>query len=148
MNDDRVPFPEPEFVAPAVEAASAPIGSERPGRIHWVVVLTRRVEPADKVPPGSTLITRFWHPRDHKWTENVFDSLDHALRLFVDECGWVLRQQQPLDAPEAHEVIFEARREDFSRPSTEQILQDVGLSPEEVAHLLDRVDRDGEVSPG
>jgi hypothetical protein len=148
MNDDRVPFPEPEFVAPAVETASAPIGSERAGRIHWVVVLTRRVEPTDKVPPGSTLITRFWHPRDRKWTENVFDSLDHALRLFVDESGWVLRQQQVLDGPEAHELIFEARREDFSRPSTEQILQDVGLSPEEVAHLLDRVDRDGQANPG
>jgi hypothetical protein len=76
----------------------------------------------------------------------VFDSLDHALRLFVDESGWVLRQQQALDSPEAHELIFEARREDFSRPSTEQILQDVGLSPEEVAHLLDRVDRNGEDS--
>ena len=148
MSADRVPFPEPEFVAPAVETAAAPVGSERAGRIHWVVVLTRRVGPTDKVPSGSTLITRFWHPRDHKWTENVFDSLDHALRLFVDESGWVLRQHQVLDAPGAHELIFEARREDFSRPSTEQILQDVGLSPEEVAHLLDRVDRDGEASPG
>ena len=49
--------------------------------------------------------------------------------------------------PEAHELIFEARREDFSRPSTEQILQEVGLSPEEVANLLDRVDRDGEAKP-
>jgi hypothetical protein len=144
MTDDRVPFPERELVAPAVETAPAPIGSERPGRIHWVVVLTRRVEPGDKAPPGSTLVTRFWHPRDHRWTENVFDSLDHALRLFVDESGWVLRQQQQLDSPEAHELIFEARREDFSRPSTEQILQDVGLSPEEVANLLNRVDRNGE----
>ena len=144
MTDDRVPFPQPELVVPAVETAPAPIGSERPGRIHWVVVLTRRVEPADKAPPGSMLITRFWHPRDHKWAENVFDSLDHSLRLFVDESGWVLRQQQQLDTPEAHELIFEARREDFSRPSTEQILHDVGLSPEEVANLLDRVDRNGE----
>ena len=89
-------------------------------------------------------MTRFWHPRDHKWNENVFDSLDHALRLFVDESGWLLRQQQSLDAPGAHELIFEARREDFSRPSTEQILHEVGLSPEEVANLLERVDRDGE----
>jgi hypothetical protein len=72
----------------------------------------------------------------------VFESLDHALRLFVDESGWVLQQQQPLDAPEAHELIFEARREDFSRPSTEQMLQEVGLSPDEVAKLLDGVDRE------
>jgi hypothetical protein len=78
----------------------------------------------------------------------VFDSLDHALRLFVDESGWVLRQHQALDTPDAHELIFEARREDFSRPSTEQILQEVGLSPDEVAKLLDRVDREGEASQG
>ncbi len=135
-----------ESSAPAVQAAADPLTSERSGRVHWVVVVTRGVAPADKVPPGSTLVTRFWHPRDRRWTENVFDSLDHALRLFVDESGWVLRQQQVLDAREAHELIFEARREDFSRPSTEQILQDVGLSPEEVAHLLDRVDRNGEGS--
>jgi hypothetical protein len=144
MNGDRVPFKP--GLAPAVETAPAPTGSERPGRVHWVVVVTRRVEPTDKVPPGSTLITRFWHPRDQKWSENVFDSLDHALRLFVDESGWVLRQQQALDAPGAHELIFEARREDFSRLSTEQMLQDVGLSPEEVANLLNRVDRDDEAS--
>jgi hypothetical protein len=146
MKDDRVPFSESERVAPAVQTAPAAVGSERPGRIHWVVVMTRAVQPTDKAPPGSTLLTRFWHPRDHKWNENVFDSLDHALRLFVDESGWVLRQQQMLDAPEAHELIFEARREDFSRPSTEQMLQDVGLSPEEVANLLDRVDRDSDAS--
>lgn len=143
MNDERVPYRE--LPAPAVETAPAPLGSDRPGRMHLVVVLTRGVLPGDKAPPGTTLVTRFWHPRDHKWNENIFDSLDHALRLFVDESGWVLRQQQALDAPEAHELIFEARREDFSQPSTEQILQDVGLSPEEVANLLERVDRDGEV---
>ena len=74
----------------------------------------------------------------------MFESLDHALRLFVDESGWVLHQQQALDAPDAHELIFEARREDFSRPSTEQMLQEVGLSPEEVAKLLERVDREDE----
>jgi hypothetical protein len=114
--------------------------------MHLVVVTTRAVQPADKAPPGTTLVTRFWHPRDHKWNENIFDSLDHALRLFVDESGWVLRQQQSLDAPKAHELIFEARREDFSRPSTEQILHEVGLSPEEVANLLERVDREGEAT--
>jgi hypothetical protein len=146
MKDDRVSFPAPALIGPAVETAPAPIGSERAGRVHWVVVVTRGVGPTDKVPPGSTLFTRFWHPRDHRWSENVFDSLDHALRLFVDESGWVLRQQQALDSPEAHELIFEARREDFSRPSTEQMLQEVGLSPEEVANLLDRVERDGEAT--
>lgn len=142
MNDERMPYRE--LAAPAVETAAAPLGSERPGRMHLVVVMTRGIQPADNVLPGSTLVTRFWHPRDHKWNENVFDSLDHALRLFVDESGWLLRQLQSLDAPGAHELIFEARREDFSRPSTEQILHEVGLSPEEVANLLERVDRDGE----
>lgn len=142
MNDERVPYRE--LPAPAVETAPAPLGSDRPGRMHLVVVVTRGVRPDDKAPPGTTLVTRFWHPRDHQWNENIFDSLDHALRLFVDESGWVLRQHQALDGPEAHELVFEARREDFSRPSTEQILHDVGLSPEEVANLLERVDRDGE----
>jgi hypothetical protein len=146
--EKRLEFSATGGRAPAVEAAPDPLNSERSGRVHWVVVVTRRVEPTDQVPAGSTLVTRFWHPRDHKWSENVFDSLDHALRLFVDESGWVLRQQQALDAPEAHELIFEARREDFSRPSTEELLQGVGLSPEEVANLLDRVDRDGEASSG
>ena len=133
-----------EGLAPAVETAPERTGAERPGRVHWVVVITRQIQPGDKVPTGTLLLTRFWHPRDHRWSENAFESLDHALRLFVDESGWALRQQQALDAPHAHELIFEARREDFSRPSTEQMLQEVGLSPQDVAHLLKRVDPDGE----
>jgi hypothetical protein len=67
--------------------------------------------------------------------------------LFVDESGWVLRQQQALDVPQAHELLFEARREDFSRPSTEQILHEVGLTPEDVANLMHRVDGEGEAPP-
>jgi hypothetical protein len=133
----------PEPVA-AVETAPDPTSTERPGRIHWVVVMTRSAQPEDKAPPGSTLLTRWWHPRDRSWSENAFESLDHAIRLFVDESGWVLRQQQALDVPQAHELLFEARREDFSRPSTEQMLQEVGLTPEDVADLLKRVDREGE----
>jgi hypothetical protein len=143
MNDKRVNFSASEGPAPAVQAAADPLLTERPGRVHWVVVVTRKLEQAQggTVSPHS-LITRFWHPRDHRWSENVFDSLDHALRLFVDETGWVLRQHQTLDTPEAHELIFEARREDFSRPSTAELLEDVGLSREDVAKLLDRVDHD------
>jgi hypothetical protein len=68
------------------------------------------------------------------------------LRLFVDESGWVLRQQQALDGPQVYELIFEARREDFSRPSTEEMLQDVGLTPQDVAKLLHGVDQEGETS--
>jgi hypothetical protein len=52
-----------------------------------------------------------------------------------------------LDGPQAHELLFEARREDFSRPSTEQMLQEVGLTPEDVADLMNRVDREGDASP-
>ena len=134
---------EQESPAPAVEAAPDPLRSERSGRVHWVVVVTRPVRDGDKGPAGAILLTRFWHPRDHCWSENAFESLDHALRLFVDESGWVLRQQQALDGPHAHELIFEARREDFSRPSTEQILQDVGLTPQDVAKLLHPPEREG-----
>ena len=141
MVDPIIPTPLSAPVA-AVETSSDPLPSDRPGRIHWVVVTTRPAELEDKVAPGINLLTRFWHPRDRSWSENAFESLDHAIRLFVDESGWVLRQQQALDVPQAHELLFEARREDFSRPSTEQMLQDVGLSPQDVAKLLDRVDED------
>ncbi len=135
---------ERELGAPAVEAAPDPLRTERSGRVHWVVVVTRPARADDRAPAGTVLFTRFWHPRDHCWSENAFESLDHALRLFVDESGWVLRQQQALDGPHAYELIFEARREDFSRPSTEEMLQDVGLSPQDVAKLLNRVEEKGE----
>ena len=143
MVDPIIPTPVSAPVA-AVETSLDPMPSDRPGRIHWVVVTTRPPELEDKVAPGINLLTRFWHPRDRSWSENAFESLDHAIRLFVDESGWVLRQQQALDVPQAHELLFEARREDFSRPSTEQMLEEVGLTPEDVADLLNRVDRDGE----
>lgn len=128
--------------APALAAAPELDAGERPGRVHFVVVTIRAARAEDDTPPGASLISRYWHPRDQRWSENAFESLEHALRLFVDESGWVLRQQQTLDSPETHELVFEARREDFSRPSTEALLEEVGLTPREVAHLLDRVDRE------
>ncbi len=146
MGHEPAPYSSTEAPAPAVQTAPGFSGEARPGRIHWVVVTTRQVEASDKVPPGTLLVTRFWHPRDHRWSENAFESLDHALRLFVDETGWMLRQQQALDRPYAHELVFEARREDFSRPSTEQMLQEVGLTPQDVAHLLKRMKPDDESS--
>jgi hypothetical protein len=133
--------------ATALETAADPLLSQRSGRVHWVVVITRAPLPEDQVPPGTTLLTRWWHPRDRCWSQNAFEALDHAIRLFVDESGWVLRQQQALDVPQAHELLFEARREDFSRPSTEQILHEVGLTPEDVANLMHRVDGEGEAPP-
>ena len=136
MSDESERSSQGEVPAPVLEPAPRLLESERPGRAHWVVVRTRPPTSADKVPVGTVLVTRFWHPRDRCWSENAFESLDHAIRLFVDESGWVLRQQQALDGPQIYELIFEARREDFSRPSTEQMLEDVGLSPQEVAKLL------------
>jgi hypothetical protein len=135
---------QPEAPAPVLEPAPSRLGSDRPGRIHWVVVRTRAPAENDKFPPGTVLVTRFWHPRDHRWNENAFESLDHAMRMFVDESGWVLRQQQALDGPHAYELIFEARREDFSRPSTEQMLEEVGLTPQDVAKLLQRINPESE----
>lgn len=131
-----------ELQPAAQPAGEAPL---RPGRPHFVVVTTRAVTPADQAPPGIVLLSRFWHPALHRWSENSFESLEHAMHLFLDESGWVLRQQQALDGPHAYELVFEARREDFSRPSTEAMLQEVGLSPEDVAALMERMDReDGE----
>ena len=146
-NDKKLPVSaEPEPVT-ALETAPDPLLSDRSGRVHWVVVITRSPRPEDQAPPGTALFTRWWHPRDRCWSENAFESLDHAIRLFVDESGWVLRQQQALDSPQAHELLFEARREDFSRPSTEQMLHEVGLTPEDVADLMNRVDREGGAPP-
>ena len=119
---------------PREEPAEAP--NVRPGRLHLVVVVTREVGRKDKAPANALLMTRFWHPRDHRWSENFFESLEHAVRLFVDESGWVLRQQQALDGPHAYELVFEARREDFTGPSTKQILEEVGLDPSEVERKL------------
>jgi hypothetical protein len=47
-----------------------------------------------------------------------------------------------LDRPHAHELIFEAQRRDFSRPSAEEMLRDVGLTPRDVAGLIERVDKE------
>ena len=144
---DRPP-PRPSFEAPesVVElqpaAQPAPEYPVKPGRVHLVVVVTRAVTPADSAPPGAVLISRFWHPSLHRWSESAFESLEHALHLFVDESGWVLRQQQVVEGPHAYELIFEARRENFSRPSREAMLEDVGLTPEDVADLIDRVERE------
>ena len=49
-----------------------------------------------------------------------------------------------LDAPLAVELIFKAHRVDFTRPSREQILRDIGMTPDDVSDLLDHVDREQE----
>jgi hypothetical protein len=125
------------MAAPAVE----PTTPDRARRVHLVVVTTREGRDSASVSAGTTLRTRFWHPREHRWSENAFESLEHALHLFIEESGWTLRQQQAVEGPQAYELIFEARREDFSRPSTDAMLEDIGLTRQDVADLIDRVDR-------
>lgn len=122
------------------QPAEQAVGTLAPSRMHLVVVTTRALRSEDTGAPGMLVRTRFWHPRDHRWSENDFESLEHARRLFVDESGWVLRQEQSLDGPLTHELIFEARRVDFTRPSREEILRDVGLSPDAVDRMLERVE--------
>jgi hypothetical protein len=131
----------PAGEAPLSSVAESPEQVALPARVHLVVVTTRALETTEAPSAGTVLRTRFWHPRDRRWSENDFESLEHALRLFVDESGWVLRQEQALDAPLAHELIFEAHRIDFTRPSREQILRDIGMTPEGVNRLLNQVDR-------
>jgi hypothetical protein len=131
-------------VAPTTAPAAEPTTSDRAARVHLVVVTTRESRDSASVPAGTTLVTRFWHPREHRWSENAFESLDHALHLFIEESGWTLRQQQAVEGPRAYELIFEARREDFSRPSTEEMLEHIGLTRQDVADLMDRVDRTSE----
>jgi hypothetical protein len=130
-----------ESGSPETAPGPASIRSPRPGRPHLVVVTTRGVQAHDRVPSGALLITRFWHPRDQRWSENAFESLEHALHLFVEESGWLLRQQQKLDGDAAFELIFEARRDDFTGPTTEALLEEVGLTPGDVADLMDQADR-------
>jgi hypothetical protein len=131
-----------EAPVPAPAPAGAPAGVDPPGRSHLVVVSTRALAKGEVAAAGAVIRTRFWHPRDRRWSENDFESLEHARRLFIEESGWVLRQEQPLDAPLAYELIFEAHRADFTRASQEEILREVGLTPEGVNQLLARVDRD------
>lgn len=123
----------------AVESAEG-IGS--PSRLHLVVVTTRALDGREAASTGATLRTRFWHPRDRRWSENDFESLEHARCLFVDESGWLLRQEQVLDAPLAQEWIFEAHRIDFTRSSKEQILREIGMTPDSVDRLLKQVEQD------
>ncbi|MEZ0336210.1 MAG: hypothetical protein ACAI18_19630 [Gemmatimonadales bacterium] len=131
---DEAPVPLP---APA----GAPEVLDAPRRKHLVVVTTRALAKGESPTTGALIRTKFWHPRDHQWSENDFESLEHAKRLFIEESGWVLRQEQSLAAPLAFELIFEAHRVDFTRPSQDDILREVGLTPEGVNRLMQQVDR-------
>lgn len=128
---DTTPVP-----LPAAAAATVPT----PGRIHLVVVTTRALSAEEAGESGNILRTRFWHPRDRCWSENDFASLDHARHLFTDESGWTLLQEQSLRDPLEQELIFQAHRLDFSQASPEEILEEVGLSPDRVQTMLQQVE--------
>ena len=98
--------------------------------------------------PPSDAAEREWVARVRLGDENAFESLEHALHMFLEESSWVLRQQQMLDTESALELIFEARREDFTGPTTEALLEEVGLTPGDVADLMGRVQREGEQKRG
>jgi hypothetical protein len=134
---------EPSTIPPEVAAVPSPDPSPDqitpPPDLHLVVVTTSPLASDPSSVNHNTLRTRFWHPGDQRYSDNEFQSLEHALHLFVAESGWTLRQDQGLDSPVSREWIFEARRIDFDRARPEEILQDVGLTPEQVARALGEV---------
>ena len=98
--------------------------------------------PAAPLPDGTPMLTaRYWQPREARWVEQAFETVEHALRVFVDENGWVLRQHQVLDSAAHHELIFETQVERLSQPSVVEVLEaEVGLTPKDVEDMLTRVD--------
>jgi hypothetical protein len=131
-----------EVPLPAV--AEQPTESLPPRRTHLVTVVTRALVDGDGGEPGATLRERYWNPHDRRWCETDFDSLEALRRRHIEEQGWELLQEQSLQAPLAVELIFKAHRVDFTRPSREQILRDIGLTPDDVSDLLGQVDREQE----
>ena len=131
-----------EVPLPAV--AEQPTESLPSKRTHLVTVVTRALAEQDGADPGATLRERYWNPHDHRWSEADFDSLEALRRRHIEEQGWSLLQEQKLDAPLAVELIFRAHRVDFTRPSREQILRDIGMTPDDVSDLLGHVDREQE----
>jgi hypothetical protein len=131
-----------EVPLPAV--AEQPSESLPPRRSHLVTVVTRSLIEADQAEPGATLRERYWNPHDQRWSETDFDSLQSLRSRHIEEGGWELLQEQQLDAPLAVELIFKAHRVDFTRPSREQILRDIGMTPDDVSHLLEHVEREQE----
>jgi hypothetical protein len=142
-RDDPAGEPLEEAV-PHPAVAEQPIESVPPRRSHLVTVTTRAVTADDQAEPGATIRERYWHPYQRRWYEEDFDSLESLRRRHIEEAGWELLQEQALDAPHATELIFKAHRIDFTRPSREQILRDIGLTPDDVSQLLDHVDREQE----
>jgi hypothetical protein len=130
-----------EPAAPLPEVAEQPTESLPPQRAHLVVMVTRALDAGESTEAGSTLRARYWNPHMHRWIEADYASLEGLHRRHVQEEGWELLQEQALDAPLAVELIFRAHRIDFTRPSREQILRDIGMTPDDVSQLLEDVER-------
>jgi hypothetical protein len=131
-----------EVPLPAV--ADQPSESLPAKRSHLVAVVTRALVEGGGAEPGAALRERYWNPHDRRWSEADFDSLESLRRRHIEEGGWELLQEQKLDAPLAVELIFKAHRVDFTRPSREQILRDIGMTPDDVSDLLGHVDGEQE----
>ena len=129
---------------PLPAVAEQPTESLPSRRSHLVTVVTRALAEEDGAEPGATLRERYWNPHDSRWCETDFDSLEALRRRHIEEQGWELLQEQKLDAPLAVELIFKAHRVDFTRPSREQILRDIGMTPDDVSDLLGHVEHEQE----
>lgn len=130
-----LPLPDPQ-VSPDTPQPVRPV--------HLVVVRTR---PGDPSSPGE-VVTRYWHPGRRTWQEQTFESVELALRLFVEEHGWELRQQQALEGARREELIFAAATGELDLPSAREVLlEEVGLTPEDAEAMLDRVDEGEETEP-
>jgi hypothetical protein len=129
---------------PLPAVAEQPTESLPSRRTHLVTVVTRALAEEDGAEPGATLRERYWNPHDRRWSEADFASLESLCRRHIEEGGWELLQEQRLEAPLAVELIFRAHRVDFTRPSREQILRDIGMTPDDVSDLLGHVDREQE----
>ena len=130
---------EPAVPKPAV--AEQPTESLPRQRSHLVAVVTRALGEAEAGGSAMRLRARYWNPYAQRWSESDYESIEALRRRHVDEEGWELLQEQRLDAPLAVELIFRAHRVDFTRPSREQILRDIGLTPDDVNQLLEDVNR-------
>lgn len=132
---------EPTTPVPVPVAEEQALESAPPRRPHLVVVVTRALHEDETSAAGPALRERYWNPHQQRWSETDYASLESLRHRHVDEEGWELLQEQQLDERLAVELIFKAHRVDFTRPSREQILRDIGMTPEDVDQLLEDVDR-------
>jgi hypothetical protein len=139
-------LPEPSAPVPLPDPVASPAALPPADDTHLVVVRTR-ASAHSAAASAAEIVTRYWHPRRRAWQEQTFESLEHAMHLFVEENGWILRQQQRLDRAGAEELIFAVRLEELDQPSArELLLEEVGLTPEDAEALLDRVDEQADQS--